>query len=240
MPSGVRRRKMNRSSITKVTRKDKDNHKRIVVTGSDIIRQRWDKNLSMAQNYKKLGLATKTGSKKVRGLEENLREKSLRLTIQQGKNPHDQELRDLMEQQEREALEKNSIVVNERKIPKLGAGEAFIVRDDKGEVVEVIYGKDHQADSDEEDDEEWTGFEDKPEEEETETIKILQERAERAASNPHVQSDREQSWIEQLINKHGDDIDGMFWDKELNIYQQSRGDLKRRIKKWKQGNKRNQ
>lgn len=235
---------MNRSSITKVTRKDKDNHKRIVVTGSDIIRQRWDKNLSMAQNYKKLGLATKTGSKKIRGLEEDLKEKSLRLTIQQGKNPHDQELRDLMEQQEREALDKNNMVVNERKIPKLSAGEAFIVRDDKGEVVEVIYGKDHQADSDEEE-EEWTGFEDKPEqhegeqEEETETIKILQQRAERAASNPHIQSEREMSWIEQLINKHGDDIDGMFWDKELNIYQQSRGDLKRRIKKWKQGNKRN-
>lgn len=234
---------MNRSSITKVTRKDKDNHKRIVVTGSDIIRQRWDKNLSMAQNYKKLGLATKTGSKKIRGLEEDLKEKSLRLTIQQGKNPHDQELRDLMEQQEREELDKNNMVVNERKIPKLSAGEAFIVRDAAGEVVEVIYGKDHQADSDEEE-EEWTGFEDKPaeeqeQEEETETIKILQQRAERAASNPHIQSDREISWIEQLINKHGDDIDGMFWDKELNIYQQSRGDLKRRIKKWKQGNKRN-
>lgn len=237
MPSGVRRRKMNRSSITKVTRKDKDNHKRIVVTGSDIIRQRWDKNLSMAQNYKKLGLATKTGSKKVRGLEEDLREKSLRLTIQQGKNPHDQELRDLMEQQEREELDRNNIVVNDRKIPKLGAGEAFIVRGDDGQVVEVIYGKDHQVGSDDEE-EEWTGFEDQPEEEDTETIKILQARAERAVANPHIQSEREQSWIEQLIEKHGDDVDGMFWDKELNIYQQSRGDLKKRIKKWKAGNKR--
>lgn len=223
---------MNRSSVTKTTRRDKDNHKRIVVTGSDIIRQRWDKNLTMAQNYRKLGLATKTGGKKVRGAYEDVLAKSQRLTILQGKNPHDQELRDLVERQNEEAKEKHTVVHGERKIPKLGPGEAFIVRDADGEVVEVIYGDD-KSQQDSEDEEEWTGFADNnDQEEETEVVQILRARAERAIPNPHVQSEREESWIEQLVNKHGDDLDGMFWDKELNIYQQSRGDLKRRIKKW--------
>jgi nucleolar protein 16 len=50
---------------------------------------------------------------------------------------------------------------------------------------------------------------------------------------PRGQSEREEEWVARLVEKHGDDYKAMFWDKQLNVLQQSEGDLKRRVKKWK-------
>ncbi|KAK6512247.1 Nucleolar protein 16 [Arthrobotrys musiformis] len=72
----------------------------------------------------------------------------------------------------------------------------------------------------------------KAEEEETDLIRALKHRATLSITKERVQSDREEDWVQRLIAKHGDDYQAMFWDKELNIRQQSVGDIKRRIKKW--------
>lgn len=50
---------------------------------------------------------------------------------------------------------------------------------------------------------------------------------------PRQQSKREQEWIERLVNKYGDDYRAMARDMKLNPMQQSEGDLRRRIQKWK-------
>jgi nucleolar protein 16 len=62
-------------------------------------------------------------------------------------------------------------------------------------------------------------------------LEALAESGERKA--PRKQSTREVEWIERLVNKHGDDYRAMSRDMKLNPMQQSEGDLKRRIKKWK-------
>jgi nucleolar protein 16 len=50
---------------------------------------------------------------------------------------------------------------------------------------------------------------------------------------PRMQSKREEEWIEALVAKYGDDYRKMFRDRKLNVWQQSEGDIKRRVKVWK-------
>ena len=51
--------------------------------------------------------------------------------------------------------------------------------------------------------------------------------------NKRKQSAREVAWVEALVNKYGDDYEKMVWDNELNPMQQTLGDIRRRIKRWK-------
>lgn len=51
---------------------------------------------------------------------------------------------------------------------------------------------------------------------------------------PRHQSKREDEWISRLIEKHGEDLTAMARDRKLNPMQQTEGDLRRRIRKWKQ------
>jgi len=53
------------------------------------------------------------------------------------------------------------------------------------------------------------------------------------AKKPRFQSTREGEWAQRLIEKHGDDFIAMARDRKLNPMQQSAGDLRRRINKWK-------
>ena len=50
---------------------------------------------------------------------------------------------------------------------------------------------------------------------------------------PRQQSTRESEWIESLVAKHGADVGAMVRDKKLNPMQQSEGDVSKRLKKWK-------
>ena len=49
---------------------------------------------------------------------------------------------------------------------------------------------------------------------------------------PRKQSEREEEWIEKLVEKYGADYGKMTRDRRLNPFQQSEGDIRRRAKKW--------
>ncbi|KAF2462177.1 ribosome biogenesis protein Nop16 [Lineolata rhizophorae] len=74
--------------------------------------------------------------------------------------------------------------------------------------------------------------------ENAESRDVLRKLEMRAASGvrkkPRHQSEREKAWCEALVERHGEDYRAMFWDRELNVWQQSEGDIKRRVKKWKE------
>ncbi|KAK9469058.1 ribosome biogenesis protein Nop16 [Lipomyces arxii] len=71
----------------------------------------------------------------------------------------------------------------------------------------------------------------------TEVIKQLEEFAARGEKTaPRTQSEREGAWVGDLIAKHGDDYERMARDQKLNIWQQSVGDIRRRVEKWKKKN----
>lgn len=53
------------------------------------------------------------------------------------------------------------------------------------------------------------------------------------AKKPRFQSTREGEWAQRLVEKYGDDFIAMARDRKLNPMQQSVGDLRRRINKWK-------
>lgn len=206
MPSGVRRRKHNRSSISKNTRRVKDKQKKVTVKGNAIIAANWDENLTLSQNYKKLGLRAKLQTPA------GGQEKEISLGSE---------------------LEKEDVVVEKPESAPLAPTEGRIVRHADGTTT-VEYGKSRSYDSsdEEEDDEqeEWTGFG------ETDVVRQLEEMAKHEIKKPRVQSEREQDWVAQIYNKHGEDYEAMFRDRKLNIYQQSIGDLRRRVNKWKKAN----
>lgn len=215
--TSVRKRKMARSSVKKNTRKTKDKQRNINIHSNPIIEANWDKSLTLKQNYKRLGLRAKLG--RSAGGDERKVESLSELQAKREKNQKNQ-LKHVPTVSEIENLDDPS------RIPE---GEARLIRDpETNEVIKVIYGTMKVDDNDES-------------EEEIENPSVIKQLEEYAEKNSKIkkerhQSERENDWIKSLYEKYGDDYDKMKWDKKLNIYQQSAGDLKRRIIKWKKAN----
>lgn len=215
--TSVRKRKMARSSVKKNTRRTKDKQRNINIHSNPIIEANWDKSLTLKQNYKRLGLRAKLG--RSAGGDERKVESLSELQAKREKNQKNQ-LKHVPTVSEIENLDDPS------RIPE---GEARLIRDSEtNEVIKVIYGTMKVDDNDES-------------EEEIENPSVIKQLEEYAEKNSKIkkerhQSERENDWIKSLYEKYGDDYDKMKWDKKLNIYQQSAGDLKRRIIKWKKAN----
>lgn len=215
----VRKRKMARSSVKKNTRRTKDKQRDINVYSNPIIAANWDKSLTLKQNYKRLGLRAKLGTsaggdeKKVVSLSE----------IQAKREKNSKNNKDAPSIDEIENLD------DPAQIPE---GEARLIRDpETNEVIKVIYGT-MKVNQDDADEDEENGAENPS------VVKQLEEYAEQHSKirkERHF-SDRESDWLKSLYEKYGDDFDKMKWDKKLNVYQHTAGELKRKINKWKKAN----
>lgn len=62
---------------------------------------------------------------------------------------------------------------------------------------------------------------------------VLQAANTGAKKRPRKQSQREEEWVERLVEKYGDDVRGMARDKRLNPMQQSEADIGMRVRMWK-------
>ncbi|ODV92617.1 hypothetical protein CANCADRAFT_147638 [Tortispora caseinolytica NRRL Y-17796] len=212
-----RQKRKNRSSIKKQTRKQKSKHRKVSIKSNPLIAANWDRNETLEQNYQRLGLKSRLG-KQTGGVEKVFKP-----------NKRTDEWASSEDENESEAVLKST------KGPKPGTGR--IIRHEDGSVT-VEYGtykidsdSDNNNDNDDDNDsdndsDEFTGFDDKP------VVRALEEQAKNGITKPRWQSDREVEWIQRLVEKHGDNYEAMFRDKKLNIYQQSVGDLKRRVKKY--------
>ncbi|KAI8348279.1 ribosome biogenesis protein Nop16 [Blakeslea trispora] len=112
----------------------------------------------------------------------------------------------------------------------LNPGEGLIQRDDEGNIVRIIVGEKKTHD-------EILDAEVPKVEAKTDVVRQLEAHAANAVHHEKYQSEYELDWVQKLINKHGDDYKAMFWDKELNVYQQTAAQLKKKCQAYLQKNK---
>lgn len=67
----------------------------------------------------------------------------------------------------------------------------------------------------------------------TDIVRQLEAEARNQKKSERHQSEEERNWLSKLIAKHDDDYEAMQWDKKLNQFQHSAGELKRRIKRYR-------
>ncbi|KIR67444.1 nucleolar protein 16 [Cryptococcus bacillisporus CA1873] len=110
---------------------------------------------------------------------------------------------------------------------KVGFGQ--IIRDEEGNVIDIIIDEDEQEQGEqiEVDVEKEMG----PVEAKTEVVKRLEELAASAAPVKRHSSMSERTWLQQLVDKYGDDTEKMARDRKLNVWQKTEGEIKRMIKK---------
>lgn len=233
----VRRRKMNRSSVSKTTRRVKDKQRKVNIKSNPIIAANWDYSLTLAQNYKRLGLRAKLQTP-AGGQEADLskvikKQPLIKNSVFDDDDDSDSDSdndQDVNDKKENESENDDDSEFNPENIPE---GEARIQRDKDGSVLRVIHGKKKNFDIDED----INSIKGKlqNEEETTDVVKQLEQFANRPiAKVARNQSEREEEWISRLYKKHGTNYKKMFYDTKLNIYQQSENDIRRRVEKWLQ------
>ncbi|EEP75399.1 conserved hypothetical protein [Uncinocarpus reesii 1704] len=237
----VLQRKKNRSSTPKIkikSKKAKNGKKKINVLGNAIIAKNWDKKLTLTQNYHRLGLATRLNAP-AGGVEKDV--EPLQPTIDAGESYNPLAIkgkRDVQVQPGEARVERD---------PKTGKILRIIRIEEEGEheeTVEIAGRKRRKMNPLEDPLNELSDAEDyspRHTDAPTEVVSALEKQAaieeEKVKKRkPRHQSKREEEWLERLVEKYGDNIPAMVRDRKLNPMQQTEGDIKRRLIKWK-GNK---
>lgn len=231
----VRKRKMNRSSVSKTTRRVKDKQRKINIKSNPIIAANWDYSLTLAQNYKKLGLRAKLQTP-AGGQEADLSKVIKKEPLFEKSAFDENDDSDSDNEIENDSNNEGTYDESQFDPENIPEGEARIQRDEDGKVLKVVYGKKKSFDIDEDID----SIKEKLEKDEnsTEVVKQLEEFANRPIVKvERVQSEREEEWVSRLYKKHGTNYKKMFYDTKLNIYQQSENDIRRRVEKWLKSNK---
>jgi nucleolar protein 16 len=114
---------------------------------------------------------------------------------------------------------------------KLQPGEAKIIRDESGAVIRIEHAPTAEEALDED---EWSCIADEGGDQQrtTDVVRQLEALAKSEVKVERTQSEREREWIEGLVAKHGRDYKKMARDRKLNPFQQTEGDIRRRIAKW--------
>ena len=145
--------------------------------------------------------------------------------------------------------ENNAFAVNQRRPTTVEIEEIDVERDPKtGEIIRVNDDgsrkpnplNDPLNDLNDSEPEDWQGFDNAQTSAampaRTDVVKELEAHAAGGVHKaPRKQSTREQEWVEKLVEKHGDDYEKMAWDAKINPMKQTAADIKRRVKKLRQG-----
>jgi nucleolar protein 16 len=236
----VLQKRKSRSSIPRVSQKPKSKKRHLA---NPIVAANWNKRETLAQNYRRLGLVSKLN--KTAGGVQRAPTAGGAETVA-GEAERDDVLR---------VGQRGRIVDAARK--GVEAGEVRVERDEQGRIVRVVEDEDEDREREgvgrkrarknplndplneleDSEAEEMDTFAHVPKDmgNESAIVREMEEMAKHGQRKaPRKQSQREQEWIERLIEKHGDDYAAMFKDARLNPMQQSEGDIKKRVRKYLQ------
>lgn len=226
----VRRRKMNRSGVSKNTRKN-NNKDKFNPKSNPIIAKHWDPELTAKQNYKKLGLTFKLSAPS--GGEEK--------KIKVAEIHHGNMEESLFEEEDEEEEKGNNDNDNEEEEDpydpaNILEGTAKLVKDENGKVLNIIYGTKKISQSNSNDNNNEGNAQVGDDEDKSEAKEVIAE-LEELANIPKRKEVRKMNEVEivryrKLIDKYGEDYEKMKWDKKLNPFQLSPGQLKKQIKKY--------
>ncbi|KAL5333350.1 nucleolar protein 16 [Aspergillus crustosus] len=226
----IRQAKKNRSSAPRQKPKRsgmlKSGKKKINVLGNAIIAENWDRHLTLTQNYRHLGLLHRlnapSGGSEKRKTEKGFEDTQDALHIKGSVD----------------SVVKNSAIGETQVERDPETGKIIrVVRKDEEEI--EIAGRKHRASNPLNDPlNELSGGEDDiaPQGKKAKNNIVQQLEAQasvEAPKKPRHQSKREDEWITRLVERHGENYAAMSRDRKLNPMQQTPGDLRKRINKWK-------
>ena len=221
-------KKKNRSSVPRATQKPKSKH--LPVKASPLVAAKWDKHLTLSQNYRRLGLTSKL----------NARTGGTEIKAADGNHPNE----------DKQGKHDSLAVAASRPATPTGLKTARVIRDQEGRILKLVDSEegwrnplnDPLAAMDEHIEAE--GALDRSNGTNHDRIdhdRVVPELEAAALAElatitkkkkPRKQSQREQEWIEQLVDKYGQDIRSMSRDRKLNPNQQTEADIRRRVELW--------
>ncbi|KAJ2809258.1 Nucleolar protein 16 [Coemansia guatemalensis] len=197
-------RKKLRNPKLKVTRKRANKARTKKYTGHPLLREHWDNSLTVSQNYRNLGLVSRLNGVSG-GTVKNV------IPAHQERPDSDEETSELSEKQLKQT------------IPQ---GYGLIERDEEGRVINVVLADDpgDPLDSD---------FEVDNTPAKKEGARILEQyAAEHDERKERWMSVGERQMLQRYVDKHGNDYDAMFWDKQLNRQQLTKRQLQKKIERY--------
>ncbi|OCL06769.1 nucleolar protein 16 [Glonium stellatum] len=219
-------KKKNRSSIAKVRQKPKSKKK---ILNNPIIAANWNQKETLSQNYRRLGLSAKLNHT-TGGTEKTASTISSATPASESSNTVDKF-------HIPSAAPKTLAPLDARVERDPVTGKILRVLDDPNASKKPNPLNDPLNDLEDSDLEEWTGFANVPTKNPSATTVVQQLEAQALSGvrkAPRKQSAREQEWIQRLVEKYGGNYGAMFRDRKLNPMQQSEGDIKNRVKRWKE------
>ncbi|KAJ5634661.1 Ribosome biogenesis protein Nop16 [Penicillium herquei] len=225
----ILQKRKNRSGLSKARAKNnrlKSGNKKINVLGNAIIAENWNKELTLTQNYKNLGLLHKLnapagGRERLPGTEDDIKASHSLQIRGSAKADAQIELGEIQVERDPETGKILRVIREEEQIEV--AGRKLRAANPLNDPLNDLEAKEAELQS------RAPG---------TSIVQQLERQADLEgvagkAKKPRHQSSREGEWISRLVAKYGDDVNAMFRDRKLNPMQQSVGDLRRRINKWK-------
>ncbi|KKA28398.1 hypothetical protein TD95_000216 [Thielaviopsis punctulata] len=224
-------KRKNRSSRPKV-RVPNSRKKALNPLGNNVIAKNWDKKQTLTQNYRRLGIAARLQAP-TGGVELTVSEASKQPT--RAAETHISEAR-----VERDSTGRIVRVLSGSSAPRAASAHkplndplaALDSDDDDNDDEDMVDGTAKQPAPAETKWEDWGGISEDENDNEVVRALVRQSRLP-VAKHTRFQSEQESEWLAKLVAKHGDNVRAMAWDRKLNPFQQTVGDISKRLKRWR-------